>query len=110
MGLWNAPLDLKSADFLVHFGSHFEKYVWSFVYIYSVKIHFDGSRNWSIIKDQDFYKKNWPLFDVHLSFKSKTMDQNFWSILMNLSTISLMFTTIDHNSWSMTLDLSWQNF
>ena len=23
MGLWNAPLDLKSADFLVHFGNHF---------------------------------------------------------------------------------------
>ena len=23
MGLWNAPLDLKSADFSVHFGSHF---------------------------------------------------------------------------------------
>ena len=25
MGLWNAPVDLKSADFLVHFGSHFEQ-------------------------------------------------------------------------------------
>ena len=23
MGLWNAPFDLKSADFLVHFGNHF---------------------------------------------------------------------------------------
>ena len=23
MGLWNALLDLKSADFLVHFGNHF---------------------------------------------------------------------------------------
>ena len=23
MGLWNAPLDLKSANFLVHFGNHF---------------------------------------------------------------------------------------
>ena len=24
MGLWNAPLDLKSTDFLAHFGIHFE--------------------------------------------------------------------------------------
>ena len=26
MGLWSAPLDLKSADFSVHFGNHFGKY------------------------------------------------------------------------------------
>ena len=36
----------------------------------SVKVHFDGSRNCSIIKDQDFYTKNWPLYDVKLMSSS----------------------------------------
>ena len=43
MGLWNAPLDLKSADFSVHFGNHFvntksKTWKWKYFTIHDFKL------------------------------------------------------------------------
>ena len=43
-----------------------------------VIVHFDGSRNWSLSVDPDFYTKNLPLFQANLNYQVHCNGSRFW--------------------------------
>ena len=45
---------------------------------FMVIVHFDGSRNWSLSVDPDFYTKNLPLFHANLNNQVHCNGSRFW--------------------------------